>query len=322
MLTIVTTPRPFRGHTGVIQRNAIRSWACLVPRPEIILIDDVEGAAEIARECGLRHIQTVERNTFGTPLVRSIISTAQSAATHPVVCYVNADIILLGSVIESVRRIQVLIPGDFLLVARRWDCDIREPLKFDDPSWEQKFLACVVADAYRESAAAIDCFIFRKHTAWDIPPFAIGRSAWDGWFIHNALSTNVPVIDGSQIFVAFHQHHDYAHLEENGRHVLSNEECTVNQRLRGSFGKQGTIADSTYLLSEKGLSRRPVINRVVAAWLRTRMRMTYYIRGPLYPYSYPLLILWRTATLLQRRAAQLLTERRPTRRLRRTRDLK
>ena len=26
MLTIFTTPKPFRGHIGIIQRNALKSW--------------------------------------------------------------------------------------------------------------------------------------------------------------------------------------------------------------------------------------------------------------------------------------------------------
>ena len=34
MLTLVSTAKPFRGHFGLIQRNAIRSWAMLHPKPE------------------------------------------------------------------------------------------------------------------------------------------------------------------------------------------------------------------------------------------------------------------------------------------------
>jgi hypothetical protein len=35
MLTFFTTAKPFRGHSGVIQRNALKSWTLLHP--------DVEG---------------------------------------------------------------------------------------------------------------------------------------------------------------------------------------------------------------------------------------------------------------------------------------
>ena len=42
MLTIFSTPKPFRGHIGVIQRNAIESWKRIHPDVEIILFGDEE----------------------------------------------------------------------------------------------------------------------------------------------------------------------------------------------------------------------------------------------------------------------------------------
>ena len=50
MLTIFAVPKPFRGHIGVIQRNAIRSWTLLRPACDIILMGNEEGIAEIAAE--------------------------------------------------------------------------------------------------------------------------------------------------------------------------------------------------------------------------------------------------------------------------------
>lgn len=64
MLTIFSCPKPFRGHINIIQRNAIRSWTLLQARPEIILIGNEEGTAEVCKEFGLRHIPDVERNEY------------------------------------------------------------------------------------------------------------------------------------------------------------------------------------------------------------------------------------------------------------------
>src|SRR6266853_4649960 len=47
VLTIFASAKPFHGHTGVIQRNAIASWTRLRPRPEIILFGNEPGVAEI-----------------------------------------------------------------------------------------------------------------------------------------------------------------------------------------------------------------------------------------------------------------------------------
>ncbi len=55
MLTIFATAKPFRGHTAVIQRNALQSWKALHPDIEVILFGDDSGAAQAEQELrGLR----------------------------------------------------------------------------------------------------------------------------------------------------------------------------------------------------------------------------------------------------------------------------
>jgi len=66
MLTLFTTAKPFEGHSGVIQRNALQSWKRLHPDVEVILFGEDAGSAEIANELGLGHEAFVERNKFGT----------------------------------------------------------------------------------------------------------------------------------------------------------------------------------------------------------------------------------------------------------------
>jgi hypothetical protein len=65
MLTLFRTAKPFRGHRGIIQLNALKSRTLLHPDIEIILFGDDEGAAEICTECGLRHEPHVERHESG-----------------------------------------------------------------------------------------------------------------------------------------------------------------------------------------------------------------------------------------------------------------
>ena len=136
MLTIFTTPKAFRGHIGVIQRNALESWIRLraeaagkelpeqsgVPsaslragkpphsqhdetRPEVIVFGDEEGAAEACRELGLRHEPSVERSASGTKYVRAIFGRAQEIARHSVVAYVNCDIVLTADFASGVARV-------------------------------------------------------------------------------------------------------------------------------------------------------------------------------------------------------------------------
>src|SRR5215472_2941292 len=94
MMTLFTTAKPFRGHINTIQRNALRSWTLLHPEAEIILFGDDEGAAEVAREFGIRHEPDVERDESGMKRIDYIFGRAQAIARHDVLCYANCDILL------------------------------------------------------------------------------------------------------------------------------------------------------------------------------------------------------------------------------------
>jgi len=135
MLTIFAMPKPFEGHIATIQRNAITSWTLLNPRPEIILFGEENGVSEIARELGLRHIPKVNRNEYGTPLLNDLFDSAQNLAVNSIVCYVNADIVLLSDFSAAVKQIVSWRPR-FLMIGRRWDVDITEPLNFSQAGWE------------------------------------------------------------------------------------------------------------------------------------------------------------------------------------------
>src|SRR4029077_5138320 len=116
MLTLFTIPKPFRGHINVIQRNALRSWTLLRPTVDVILFGTDEGVGEAAREFGVRHCPDVARTPFGTPLLDSVFAQAVRQSPHRHVCYVNADIMLLDDLVQSLARIRF---RRFLLVGQR-----------------------------------------------------------------------------------------------------------------------------------------------------------------------------------------------------------
>src|SRR5258706_10716526 len=134
MLTLFTTAKPFRDHAGVIQRNALKTWTLLHPDVEVILFGDDEGAADVARELGLRHEPRVERNKFGSKRVDYMFSRAQEIARHDVLCFCNCDIILLPEFCAALERVR---GGHerFLMVGRRWDTNVREAVDFGGANW-------------------------------------------------------------------------------------------------------------------------------------------------------------------------------------------
>jgi len=158
-LTIFATPKPFEGHIGVIQRNAIGSWSRLNPRPEVILFGMESGTAEVSAQFGLRHIPNVKCNEWGTPLVSDLFAQAEALTTGPALCYVNSDIILLDDFMEAITRIRSW--GDqFLMVGRRTDVDIKVAIDFERADWAKRVRAQAKPEGRRQIARSIDYFAF------------------------------------------------------------------------------------------------------------------------------------------------------------------
>src|SRR5882724_1552155 len=102
--TILAMPKPFLGHIGIIQRNAITSWTKLHPRPEILLFGTEEGAAGCAADLGLVHIPEVARNRHGTPLLADLFAQAEKRNTKDTLAYVNADFLLPAAFTAGVEK--------------------------------------------------------------------------------------------------------------------------------------------------------------------------------------------------------------------------
>lgn len=261
MLTIFATPKPFRGHDGVIQTNAIRSWALLQPACEIILFGDDEGTAVVASEFGIRHIPDVECNEYGTPLVSSLFNTAQNLASHDSICYVNADIILMSDFMRAVRQLE---ERPSLIIGRRWDLDLEEYLDFNNTDWETQLRTRLAKEGKLHGVWGVDYFLFRRGMYRDIPPFAIGRYAWDNWLIFKARSLGLPVIDATQVITVVHQNHDYAHIhtiiENSGQVKGKGIEGMRNGELLGGAHYVFGLLDATYQLTPAGLKSTVTMN--------------------------------------------------------------
>ena len=197
MLTIFAVPKPFRGHIGVIQRNAIRSWMLLRPACEIVLIGNEEGIAETAAEFDFQHVVNVARNNFGTPLVSDIFKQAQQLSRRNLFCYVNSDIVLMSDFMKAVQRVADQ-RSRFLLVGHRWNLDVNHPLEFES-DWEEKLRNRVRENGTLALACSIDFFVFPRNFLGEIPPFAIGRPNWDNWMLYRARSLRAPLIDATPV---------------------------------------------------------------------------------------------------------------------------
>ena len=164
MLTIFTAPRAFDNQFGLIQRNAILSWLRLHPQCEIILFGEEEGIAEMAGEFGILHIPDIKKNESGTPLVDDLFERAKKTAKNNILAYVNADIILIGDFMEAVEKLK---GGNFLMIGRRWDLDLKEPINFQDRDWEGELKNKITKEGKLHGQAGSDYFVFQKNL-WKI----------------------------------------------------------------------------------------------------------------------------------------------------------
>jgi hypothetical protein len=253
MLTIFTAPKPFEGHIGVIQRNAIGSWRQLGAEVEILLVGEERGIEQAANDLQARWISEVETNQRGTPLVSSIFTLAEAAATHEHLCYINTDVIVFGDLIEAMQRISTRFPR-FLMVGQRWDLAVFEPLKFSE-GWETRLRNLVTEHGKLHPPAGSDYFLFPRGLVPSMPNFAIGRAGWDNWMIYAARRAGVPVLDATQAVKVVHQEHDYAHLPGAEPHYRLPESFD-NLRLAGGRATVFTLQDATWILGKAGVRKR------------------------------------------------------------------
>jgi len=259
-MTICAVPRPFAGAHDARQRNAIQSWKCLRPAPEIILLGDEAGLAEVATEYGCRHLSDVAHSKHGTPLLDDVLYQAQGAASYDLICYVNADIILppeFGPTLEAMnRRFE-----QFLMTGVRYDLDSTDLLDFTG-NWWVRLWDKAQQDGTLYQLSGMDWFAFRRGLYAQVPPLIIGRTFWDNWLLSSVLDRGVPTIDASRFVPAVHQGASQR-LDHGDPERLHNQDIYIRQRLKSP----GDLTATTWLLTATGelIQRTPEWGRPVIA---------------------------------------------------------
>jgi hypothetical protein len=246
MLTIFACPKSFEDkHIRNIQRNAIRSWLLLEPRPQVILLGNEVGIAETCAEFSIRHVPHVKTNEYGTPLLNDVFENAERLATGNLLCYVNADIMLARDFSRALE-ITVASKPRFLLGGRPWNLDVSDELPFN-AGGEEIFRDRAVKEAQLRSPRSCDFFAFPRGLWGELPPFALGRAYFDNALLYRARRIGAALVDATQAVVAIHQNHDYpSHLD--GAHKLDNREAKRNVDLADGPGCLFTWKSATHVV--------------------------------------------------------------------------
>lgn len=262
MLTFFTTAKPFEGHSGIIQRNALQSWKLLHPDIEVILFGDEPGAAETCRELRLHHEPHVERHESGLKYLDYMFLRAQEIAGHPHLCYANCDMVFMNDFRNGFEKVSGA-KDSFLLVGSRWDTDVSAPLDFSSTSWNRELRQYALTSGLRQTRTYIDFFAFPKGLYDHIPKLVVGRWYWDHWLVWKALARHAAVVDGTDFFVAVHQNHGYGYHPQGQRGTGEDSLAMRNRALAGDGFELRTLVDADYKLTRAGVIHRVLLRRKI-----------------------------------------------------------
>jgi len=258
-ITIFTTMKPFRGEFVRIQRNAIRSWLALEPTPEVLVFGNDEGVAEVCKEFGLRHIPDVRTAPSGAPYVDDLFAKAQRMASNDILCYVNADIILLSNFIWALDTVYSRL-GLAIVVCTPVNIQLALEIDTADPTWEAR----IQKEVSQELPAPIgaDIFLFPRRFSWNLSEMVVGRCIWDNAILWRACTARIPAVDVSAALVAIHQDHPFTTHPGLSRAICAEdsrlqEEFQANLRAVPWWQRQTWRIDIPYELTDDGhIARR------------------------------------------------------------------
>lgn len=284
MLTLFTTCKPFVGDVGRNKYAALETWTRLEPRPEVLLLGDDHEAAEVAVDLGLVHIPIVERHVDGKPLVSSLFRLAFQHATSPLLCYLDADVLLLDNgLIKAARALQA--ERAFVAIGAS-----ASATGFDGEH-------LIRPRDFRHNERGIwgmDYFLFRRdaQTFTDLPPFPINAGGWDNWLIYSARRRGMRVINATALIHPVHLDHPprvepsvngYHHLLSNTDHLFSLMDCTHRLTADGleRTGGWHTVQRLTRLptLHPPLAPLQPAVRAALAVTRRQRERAGLTVNG-------------------------------------------
>ncbi len=246
-------PRTFSGDAGHSQRSAVESWKRLSPRPYIVLAGDEPGLADECAALGTDYLAVRDRSEGGAPRLDAVFDAVRQRYPNQLLCYINADIITLDPFVTPLLTVARHFE-EFLVVGRRIDVDLADAIDFERDDWRQPVIEKARRDGVMNDGTGSDFFAFTPNTFRAIPPFAIGRTAWDNWLMAEPLRLGFPLIDATPTITTFHQPHGYRHVSGSGAgftdlwHLSRSHDARRNYELMGGALSVRTVLDATHEL--------------------------------------------------------------------------
>lgn len=250
MLTFLASPKPFIGHVGKIQRNAIRSWLAVHSDVEVIIYGDGEGVSEACGETRVCHVPNIPCSSSCVPYFNGIVEHASINARYDVQCYVNSDIILTPHILNAISTVTFL---RYLIIGRR--IDLAEGVNLHIfQNWKKELELLVDKSlATLHAPTGIDYFVFPRGL-WDrLLPLVIGRAGYDGALLAFCLRHDIPIIDGTFAIPAIHQFHDYSHVAGAEKEIWRGKDASDNRNIHEIKHSSPIISDANWKIIDNGM---------------------------------------------------------------------
>jgi len=246
MITFLASPKPFTGHVGKIQRNAIRSWLAVHPEVEVLIYGDGEGVPEACGGMGVHHVSDISCSPSGIPFFNGIVEHARIHARHDVQCYLNCDILITEEIIKAIKLITF---SRYLVVGQRIDLDEGVEIGASSEHWKEDVLRFVDKGKARlHEPTGMDYFIFPRGMWRGLPPLVIGRGGYDGALVTFCMRNKIPLINATLAIPVLHQFHDYRHMHGGEKSVFEGIDAQNNLLLHNIKHSIPNSADAQWLI--------------------------------------------------------------------------
>lgn len=229
MITFFTTTKDFEGVNTNNQLNAINSWLNSEYTDRVIIFGKSKNSHLLPPNKKLILLDQVQISETGAPHANEMFDTALHYSDSPLLCYVNADIIITSTFYKALNIVYKKFQNNFLLVGQRSDFNVSGLLEFNQ-NWESTFLNDYKNDFIHHRPVGSDYFVFpaNQYEKNKIPKLYIGRAGWDLWMIYEARRRNYSVVDLSPFTHVYHQNHDYLHKSQSYKSIWEEPEVIVN----------------------------------------------------------------------------------------------
>lgn len=279
-MTFITIPYPLKNrHHYMTMKLSISSWLSLSDKTRVLLFIcqqefDKTGqfTSEIEKIFGknrLIFIGDVCSNSKGIPLINEWFIQGIKQSSSKYVTFINSDIVISPKWWKTVKKI-LTIPNfsekPFVILARRLNVRLNyskiNGINFSrykkKPFKLLKILDSIILNStYQKlsSKRAIDIFTFRADeppfNPTDIPPFLIGRYAWDNWIFGylNKYCDTVFLGKYGLVYHIEHKHHN--HTDQSSEYQFNLRLYKSNIIARGNMGMSKWIVNKSYIVNNR-----------------------------------------------------------------------